>query len=547
MAHSKHSEVKQVVHEMQEKLRPAPPPVSFKVDKHHTFAVDTKNEVIHIPEWHNAPDMWPYIHEYVVHEYNHTRMCGIPYTYIEGKRLEAAIMAGLKDPYGGGASLPRGAAASLLNTIGDIVNDAYIHGQKFQGITFNIQAAQEAWIKRFPPTGRDPRTTGTMPSATSPAAAQISSGGSPQISTYYILNLLYQHFVGGNILVDSAITHKSDFKKLVKVVKGLIAQARTNPATKDTQLVVEAAKLLWDLSDHNAGNGGCMMPRPANESELGELAQFAIEYGLEIGEFIDLTENPSLSRPKAEKLLQQARRVKSAEMIYKSQIGFKDFVGGAGEAIYAPSTRHFRPSDRDLTIESVALYPNDPRRWRKPTKYVLMQVPTKYEKELGFKKIIGIIDNSGSTSDLFNGRMVFLHELDVLASLCGFAMDNQLPMDAYIFNSILIPLHGRPTAILAQAMEYSPDGGTSLWKPLEAIHNEKNCLVVIITDGEVSNNDVEKIAKLTANNKVIGMVVDKNAASNALATTPVKGFTLYTATPGSGQRIIFSELKKALM
>ncbi|MDG6989547.1 MAG: hypothetical protein JRN21_09570 [Nitrososphaerota archaeon] len=494
-----------------------------------TFGIDTKREVMYLPEWHNAPDIWPFIHEFVVHEYNHTRICGIPYTYIEGKRLEAAIMAGLKNPYDGNEKLPKGVAADLLNIVGDAVNNIFIHGQKFAGHTFNMRATQESWVKRFPPTKQD-------------------DGVGKQVDGYYILNLVFQHFFGGKILIDKPVSGRVEFKQLIDDIKGLVAQARTNPATKDTQLVVGAAKMIWELSDHNDQDrkDHCLAPRSAEGDELKKLAEIAVEFGLDVKDLIDLAENPDLTKPEAEKLLAQARKSKSAEMIYKSQVGFRNFVGGAGQPIYAPSSKHFRPSDKNVSIESVALYPNDPRRWRTPTKYILTSVQTKYEKELGFKKVIGIVDNSGSTSDLFKGRMVLLHEFDVLASLCGFAIDNRLPMDAYIFNDNVVSLRGKPQELLTKALEYTSHGGTILRLPLERITNEKDCLVVIITDGEVNTGDVKMVTKLTSSNKVIGMVVDKNYSDNAMVTTPVKNFILYTANPSGGQAVIFNELKNAL-
>ncbi|MDG6918470.1 MAG: hypothetical protein JRN62_03435 [Nitrososphaerota archaeon] len=504
--------------------------MTHKVSKVGTFAIDTKQEVMYIPEWHHESDIWPYIHEFVVHEYNHTRICGIPYTYIEGKRLQAAIMAGLKSPYGN-EKLPRGVPADLLNIIGDAVNNIFIHGKTFDGHTFDMRTTQESWVKRFPPTKQD------------------DSAGTAHVDGYYVLNLVFQHFFGGNILTDNTVPARKEFKKLVSDIKGLVVQARTNPATKDTQLVVDAAKMIWELTDHNENDskGPCMVPRKAEKDELDKLAEIAVEFGLDAEDLIDLTEDPDLTTSEAAKLLSKARRIKSAELIYKAQVGFKDFIGGASQPIYAPSSRHFRPSDRNLSIDSVALYPNDPRRWRTPASYILTRVPTKYEKELGFKKVIGIVDTSGSTRDLFKGRMVLLHEFDVLASLCGFAIDNRLPMDAYVFNSVVVPLRGKPQELLAQALEFTPDGGTSLRLPLDRVHNETDCLIVIITDGEVSDRDVETVGKLTARNKVIGMVVDKDYGTNTMVMTPVKNFTLYTANPGGGQALIFNELKNALM
>lgn len=522
--------------EMGEGLRPAPPPIKAKVVKAGTFSIDVSKGNMIIPDWHNEKDVWPAIHEYVVHEFNHGRICGIPYSFIEQKRLEAAIMGGLE--------CKRGKAGGLLNTIGDIVNDVFVHGKEFHGYTFDMQRAQEIWVKRFPPAGGSSgRHAGKNPSTQ--ASQSSNSSQKPRITSYYILCLLYQSFVGGNILKDDNITSRSEFRQLKSDITTLIEQAATNPEMKDTRAVVDAAKMINALCD-DVEEDTCMSSRPATPEELQQIAQFAVEFGLSGTEFSDLVNENNLTPDEARELLYKARRLRSAEMVYKSQVGFREFIGGAGEPIYAPSTRGFRPSDRDVAIESVALYPHDPRRWRTPTKYVLTNIPTKYDKELGFKKVIAILDISGSTGAPYQGRPVITHEWDTLASLVGFVMDNHLKLDCYLYNHLVIPVKGAPMDILTKVQDYHPGGSTDLGSPLTKVRNETDCLIVVITDGEVNNSDVLMVESLTKHNKVIGMIINQDYEGTAVVDTRVKGFTLYTASPGNGQRVIFSELKGML-
>jgi hypothetical protein len=545
MQHPNHKTVDEVVYEMREGLRPAPPPTAFKVEPASTFSMDVSKGRIFIPKWHNKKDVWPVIHEYVVHEFNHGRICGIPYSFLEQKRLEAAIMSTLS---ANGEKCSKGKASGLLNTIGDIVNDVYIHGQTWHGHTFDMRKAQEVWVKRFPPTGKNPRTNQTNTSTTTNTNSNGSRSAvstNPKITSYYILCLLYQHFVGGNILKDTTITSMPQFRELTVHVKNLINQARTLPEEKDTKAVTEAARLIDELSDE-VDEETCISGRPATQEELEQIAQYAVEYGLTASQLQDLVDENNLSRGAAEELLHKAMRLRSAEMVYKAQVGFREYVGGAGEPIYAPSTRKFRPSDRDVSVESVALYPHDQRRWRRPTKYVITTVPTKYDRVLGFKKVIGILDNSGSTSSIYQGRPVLTHEWDVLASLVGFVLDNRLKFDVYVYNSLLIPVNGTPMEILSKVMRYGPAGSTNLGLPLRKIKDETDTLIVIITDGEVEESDVELIEPLAKHNKVIGMIVNDNYKGTAIVDTRIKGFTLYTANPSGGQRIIFSELKGLL-
>jgi hypothetical protein len=480
---------------------PVPPPLKLNVEKVPTFAVDLSKMQVKAPEYWSEIE---HLKELLGHEVKHASGDGLPYTYRDALRHEALLMKNL--------GVPLAAARSLLNVVYDAIVDLRVAAEGL-----DAKGMCDEWLKLFP----------------------VKEEG----TSYHLLQVLYKDFFEAS-LPDSeyerGLRAQVDYWKLKDLVK-LMAQNKL-AANELDGAVLEAARLVFELS--RVELQAPPMDVGFDRGDPGVRAD-AAEVGLELGlNSQQLAELMGVGEEELEKALEEAAEDKVRTALWRKILGFRElFTASALLDVREPVRRRWKPYSRRVDPVSVAKAPDDPRRWMEPSLETVMTVEQEGEAG-GFTKLVALIDCSGSTGELYDGRTVLSYIKDAAYGLLAYAKQFSLPVASIAFSS-------NAWLLLKESRNYVEHGKRVFaLRPLESTNladavrlaltlKPERALVVLLTDGRVEEGDLELFAEQSEANRVVAAVVGRGVERVKRIGDRVQ---LYEVKPDKAGRTLIYEL-----
>jgi hypothetical protein len=497
-----------------------PPTVRFGLevrDKARTFSLELNSRRIVLPPfWNKFTDL--HLEGFLGHEHKHGSLDGLPYTFLNSKKHQAAAMASL--------NLPNAEVRRLLNC----VYDAVINVRLFEG-GFPMRETQQAWVDMFPVTAAEGEA-------------------------YHLLQLVHKHFLKIALpptAYESRVEAYPAFEQLLQTLSDLVRQQDGLKQEKDVGTVVKAVDLFRCLCESVSSDEGdpslCSDGgEPTPDDARGDVAEAALDAGLDAKQLKDLLNDTSVSEEDARRLLEEAEESKARTGIWHSLMGFDRLHGDSGRPIYERELLRWRGrSVHRLDPMSVVLHRSEPSRWREKARRQILTVPHQGGTQ-GFEEVIVVLDISGSTKILLKGRMVFAYEQDVVHSAIAFARKHSLPVSVITFESRTATLALREKDHLKAAVLVSrlkaTDGNSELWLAVERCLalSPKKALVAMVTDGGVSTTSLSPILKVSSQNEVVCMVVTADSTSNRFVEAVGGKLTTYWVRPDEAGRVMLDRL-----
>jgi hypothetical protein len=396
---------------------------------------------------------------------------------MDALRHEALVMRALNADHA--------SAKALLNVVYDAVVDLRVASEGL-----DARGMCEEWLRLFP----------------------VSEEG----TSYHLLQVLYKDFFKTNLpnsKYEGWVRSQSGYRRLVELVR-IMAQ-KTRPSARDLDgAVLEAAQIVADLSRVEPQALPIDVGFDRRDPNVrADAAQIGLELGLSDQQLAQLM---AVGEEELEEVLEEAAENKVREAIWRGILGFKELFAGSGLLeVKEPVRRRWKPYSRRIDPVSVAKAPDDPRKWMEPTLQTVMVVDQEGEGG-GFSKLIALLDCSGSTSEHHQGRTVLSYIKDAAYGLLAYARQFNLPVISIAFNESAWVLanesrnyveHGKRIFTLR------PSGGTNL---LDAVHltmrfRPEKALIVLLTDGFVDEEHLQRFADQSKANRVVAAVVDSGA------------------------------------
>ncbi|MDG7036052.1 MAG: VWA domain-containing protein [Nitrososphaerota archaeon] len=515
--------------EVRRNLFPPPPQgVTVKLDRTATtFSSSYADMTIYIPPTWNSfkPE---HLRAHMGHEHEHMSIDGLPSSFLEGKRIEARIMAELR--------VPNGKAHELENIIADAVIDSVLDSKGFA-----MRSAQEDWI--------------------------VKNGKITPGSGFHILQMVYSETMGVKVpktYMDGSIRSSPAFRTLVSDVYRLIKEQEACKVEKNIDLIVDAAKNLNSLIQSGSQEGACGSGRgqATPTSQGSAVAGIGIQAGLSADQIKDLLNNNDIN---ADDAIADISKDMTRQLIWDSILPFNILEGSSSQMpIYQKLNKRWLGGDVSrLNPISVAQNRYEPTKWKK--KYTSVFRYIKQENQsFGFKSFIAVIDVSTSTDTFFKDRSILYWETITAVRSLAYAKKNRIPASLIYFGSRAatteknskdwVGVGSRAISTLAHISELrSKTGGntviTSALNEVEKLTPAES-FILIITDGSVSEAEQAstQIFSLAKQNRVVISLVTEDPSRSSLKEQIMKfnnkGVYMFAIRPEEAGKLVLQDLLK---
>jgi len=502
--------LQEVFREVVSTFTPIPPPLKLKETKASTFAIDLSKMLV------TAPKYWrklKHVKDLLGHEVKHGSADGLPYTFRNALRFEAETMRLL--------DLPLTTVKSILNVVYDAVVDLRVAKEGLDAKGMN-----QEWLKRFPIEGE-------------------AVG-----SSYHLLYIMYEDLFGVRLRETSYerwVRSRSEYRRLLQIIRGLAEEGGFYGEERSVEEVAEAAYLISRLSrvveaPPNRGDTDFDRSDPEVRSEAAEIG---MDMGLDerqLAQLMGLGEGEDLRKE-----LEKAAEDKVREALWSKILGFRElFTASSLYEVKEPVLERWKPYSRALDPTSVVKNPSDPRRWKTLAKQTVLTVEQEGEAG-GFSEVIILLDQSGSTVQLYKGRPVLGYIKDAAYGLLAYAKQFRLPATVITFHTFARILSGRSRNYVEHGKRIfmlRPMGATNLRNAVERMRmlRPEKALAALITDGLVSEDHLVYLANQRGVNRVVAAVVESSKEGVEKVKKIGDKVQLYTVKPDSAGRTIVSSL-----
>ena len=459
---------------------PVPPPLKLQVDdKAPTFAVNLSQMLVKAPRYWNELE---HVKELIGHELKHAAGDGLPYTYRNALMHEARIMKDL--------DIDVRTAKGILNIVYDVVVDLRVakEGLDAKGMCME-------WLDRFPV---NPQAEG---------------------SSYHLLQIVYKDLFGTQLKeteYEKQLRQTADFENLKDIMKELASGTENNDA-QTTELVAVAAALVAKLSRTEPPQNDLQNGRQSGDVDFDrgdpDVRADAAEIGLDAGlSNQQLAELMNVDEDELDRALREAAEDKVRTALWTKLLGFKGIFSNKFKLeIKEPMRQRWKPYSKRLDPSSTIKSPDDPRKWREEYAETVLTVEQEGESG-GFTKLIVLIDCSGSTIASYGNKAVLGYIKDAAYSLIAYAKQFSLPIASIAFSSNAWILARESKDYVEHARKIfmlKPLDSTNLESAVQLTARLKpeKALVALLTDGFVSQQDLQRLAEQTQANKVVAAVV----------------------------------------
>jgi uncharacterized protein with von Willebrand factor type A (vWA) domain len=228
-------------------------------------------------------------------------------------------------------------------------------------------------------------------------------------------------------------------------------------------------------------------------------------------------------------------------------LGFKGIFSNKSKLeIKEPMSQRWKPYSKRLDPSSTIKAPDDPRKWRE--EFVETALTVEQVDEPGvFTKLIMLIDCSGSTIAPYGNKAVLGYIKDAAYSLIAYAKKFRLSVVSVAFSSNAWIIESESKDYVEHAREIfmlKPLDSTNLGNAVQLTARLKpdKALVALLTDGFVSQQDLQRLAEQTQANKVVAAVVsmESDGVENVKAISD--RVQLFTVKPDEAGKTIISAL-----
>jgi hypothetical protein len=496
--------LKKIVDHLSMSLSPLPPPVKVEEkEKADTFSVDLRAMEMHVPGFWKKLKTTP---ELLAHEYKHASGDGLPYTWQQALRYEAATMAQ--------TGLQLAQTKRLLNAVYDAVVD-----QRVAAENMDAKGMCEEWLTVYPVK---PEFVGT---------------------TYHLLQIIYKDLFSTNLSetpYEKSVRNSSAYRKLLSLTRNMAAGDHA------VETVVEAAQIMNQLSrlGEQQGGGGDVQFGRGDKEVQSEAVEAGLDAGLSGDQLADFVGVPG---DKLNETIDSCAEDKVREALWQQILSFKElFSGKTFMTLEETGLRPWKAYSKKIDPQSIARNPSDPRKWREPVVHETIKIEQPGE-EGGFTKVILLIDCSGSTGRTYKDKTVISYIKSAAYGLIAYAKKYRIPLVTIAFSDDAMLLANEKDDYLKHAVKLfklRPLSNTNLDRAVHFTSKVKpdKALIALMTDGQVRQGDIDLLLKHTSANKVVIAVVDVDQQGINTVKTASSKAALYIVKPDVTGKILVQYL-----